>query len=219
VATLVRDFGSSEPGTPALLACAECDLVQRVGTRGAWGAVACCRCGATLYRRFPRALDTTLALMAAAGVLFAIANVFPVMSLHMQGRHNAATLLGMARALHDAGMTSVAILVALTLVVMPALEILAMLWLLVPLRLGVAPEGLHIVARTLAAVRPWAMVEVFTLAALVSIGRLNRLADLDLEAGFWAMGGVMFLFALADTIFDEHVLWEHAAAVRGAAAP
>jgi paraquat-inducible protein A len=214
VTTLARDFGSSEPGAPALLACAECDLVQRFPAAAGWGAVACCRCGATLYRRFPRALDATLALTLTAAILFIVANVFPVMSLDMQGRHNEATLLGAAKALHDAGMTSVALLVAVTVVVMPGLEILAMLWLLLPLRAGVAPEGLEVVSRTLAAVRPWAMVEVFTLAALVSIGRLGHLAELQLGAGFWAMGALMFVFALTDTIFDEHALWEHAAALR-----
>jgi paraquat-inducible protein A len=213
VATLARDFGSSDPRTPALLVCPECDLVQRVPAGGTWGAIACCRCGATLCRRIPRALDTTLALMVAAAVLFVIANVTPVMSLDMQGRHNEATLLGIAKALHGAGMTPVALLVALTVIVMPGLEILAMLWLLVPLRLGLAPEGLHVVSRTLAAVRPWAMVEVFTLAALVSIGRLGHLADLHLGVAFWAMGALMFVFALTDTVFDEHVLWEHAAAL------
>jgi len=75
------------------------------------------------------------------------------------------------------------------------------------------------VSRTLAAVRPWAMVEVFTLAALVSIGRLGNLADLHLGAAFWAMGVLMFLFALADTIFDEHALWERVAALRSRSSP
>jgi paraquat-inducible protein A len=121
----------------------------------------------------------------------------------------------MAQALHEEGVTSGAILVALTVVVMPGLEILAMLYLLVPLRLGQVPEGLAIVSRALFAVRPWVMAEVFILAALVSIGRLGNIADLELGAGFWAMGAVMFLFAVTDTIFDEHTLWERAAAIRG----
>jgi len=213
VATLARDYGSSEHAQPALLACPECDLVQRSCLD--WGAVACCRCGATLHRRYPRALDATLALMIAAAVLFAVANVFPVMSLDLQGRHTEANLLGMAKALDAAGMTSVAILVAATVIVMPALEILAMIYLLVPLRLGLAPEGLVLVSRTLFAVRHWAMVEVFTLAALVSIGRLGYIGELELGVGFWAMGAVMFLFAVTDTIFDEHVLWERVAEVSG----
>jgi paraquat-inducible protein A len=218
VATLARDIGSGfeTPGlTPGLLACPECDLLLRRPAAAASADVACPRCGATLYRRVPRALDATLALMIAAAVVFAVANVHPVMSLEMQGRENAGTLLGLAKALHEAGMSSVAVLVAATLIVMPGLEILAMLYLLVPLRLGRAPEGLAAVSRTLFAVRPWVMVEVFTLAALVSIGRLANLAELELGAGFWAMGALMFLFAVSHSIFDEHALWECAAAIRG----
>jgi paraquat-inducible protein A len=213
VATLARDIGTRFE-TAGLLACPECDLLLRRPAAFATGEVACPRCGATLYRRFPWALDATLALMIAAAVLFAVANLYPIMSLELQGRENAGTLLGMAKALHEEGMTSVALLVAATVVVMPGLKILAMLYLLVPLRLGQAPDGLTMVSRTLFAVRPWAMAEVFTLAALVSIGRLSDIAELELGTGFLAMGAVMFLFAVTDTIFDEHTLWECAAAIR-----
>ena len=214
MATLARyvDTGFE---TARLLACPECDLLLHGPAAVATGEVACPRCGATLYRRYRWALDATLALMIAAAVLFAVANAYPVMSLELQGRETSGTLLGMAQALHEEGVTSGAILVALTVVVMPGLEILAMLYLLVPLRLGRVPEGLAIVSRALFAVRPWVMAEVFILAALVSIGRLGNIADLELGAGFWAMGAVMFLFAVTDTIFDEHTLWERAAAIRG----
>jgi hypothetical protein len=41
----------------------------------------------------------------------------------------------------------------------------------------------------------------------VSIGRLEQLADLELHAAFWALGIMMFLIAMADTIFDEHTYW------------
>jgi paraquat-inducible protein A len=157
--------------------------------------------------------------MIAAAVLFVVANVFPVMSLELQGRHTSGTLLGLAKALHDAGMTSVAVLVFLTIVVMPGLEILAMLYLLVPLRLGRVPDRFVLVSRTLFAVRPWAMVEVFILAALVSIGRLRSIADLDLGAAFWSLGALMFLLAVTDSIFDEHTLWKCAAAIRNPGKP
>jgi len=213
VATLARDVDAGFE-TARLLACPECDLLLHGQAGVARGEVACPRCGATLFRRFPWALDATLALMIAAAVLFAVANVYPIMSLELQGRENAGTLLGMAKALHEEGVTSAALLVVATVVVMPGLEILAMLYLLVPLRLGRAPEGLAIVSKMLFAVRPWVMAEVFTLAALVSIGRLGNFAELELGAGFWAMGAVMFLFAATDTIFDEHTLWECAAAIR-----
>ena len=211
--TLALNLRRGEFGTAAWVACPECDLVQRRPAAAPTGAVACIRCDATLYREVPRALDTTLALMIAAAVLFAAANIFPVMSLEFQGQQTSGTLLGLAKALHDADMTSVAVLVFLTIVVMPGLEILAMLYLLVPLRLGQVPDRFVLVSRVLFAVRPWAMVEVFILAALVSIGRLRHIADLDLGAAFWSLGALMFLLAVTDTIFDEHTLWKRAAAI------
>jgi len=203
-----------EPGTAGLIACPECDLVQREPRIAATGTVTCRRCGATLYRRVPRMLDATLAMMLAAAVLFSIANAYPVMSLDLQGKHTSETLFGMSQALNQAGMTSVAVLVFVTVVLMPALEIAAMLYMVLPLRLGIVPKALGPVSRALSTVRPWGMVEVFVLGALVSIGRLRHLADLELHAAFWAIGAVMFVFAVTDSIFDERALWQRAAAIR-----
>ena len=78
-----------------LTACPECDLVQREPECLEACAVSCRRCGAFLYRAVPHALDSTLALTIAAAIAFAIANILPVLSLDLQGRHIAATLLGM----------------------------------------------------------------------------------------------------------------------------
>jgi paraquat-inducible protein A len=213
VPSLASYSGSHASGTAQLIACPECDLVQRE-PRTASGTVTCRRCGATLARRVPRALDAALSLMLASAVLFVIANAYPVMSLDLQGRRTSDTLFGVSRALAEAGMTSVALLVFVTVVLMPALEIAAMLYMLLPLRLGTVPRSLGPVARLLDAVRPWAMVEVFVLGALVAIGRLHHVADLELHPAFWAIGAVMFLLAVLDSIFDERALWQRVAAIR-----
>jgi uncharacterized paraquat-inducible protein A len=55
------------------------------------------------------------------------------------------------------------------------------------------------------------MVEIFMLGALVSIGKLEDFADLELEPGFWCAGAVMMLFAMAETVFDQRAFWECAA--------
>lgn len=189
-----------------LTACPDCDLLQRSPSRTRHDIV-CVRCGATLYRVVPHALEMTLALMLAAAALYCIALSFPAMTLVMHGREREATLLGMAVAFHEAGMTSVGVLVFVTLVVIPGLRILAMLWQLLPVRLGIVPPGLALLARLNQGVKPWGMVEVFVLAGLVSIGRLEELADLDLHAAFWALGVMMFVMAAADSMFDEHTYW------------
>jgi paraquat-inducible protein A len=194
-----------------LTACPECDLVQREPAGTAACTVRCSRCGAVLYRRVPHGLDVTLALTLAAAVLFAIANLFPVMSLELQGRRVATTLFGITQALEVAGMAGVGILVFLTLLLVPGLQILARLYLLLPLRFGRVPPRMALVARILASARAWSMVEVFALAAVVCIHRLNQIARLELEPAFWAIGGVMLLAAATDSVFDTRALWARTA--------
>ena len=69
-------------------------------------------------------------------------------------------------------MTSVAALVFVTTFLMPALQIGALLYLLLPLKLGRVPHGLPRVFRLVHAVRPWGMVEVFMLGMLVRSAKL-----------------------------------------------
>jgi paraquat-inducible protein A len=204
-------YSTSGRETPRLTACPECDLVQREPARGTAKVVHCRRCNAVLYHTSAQALDKTLALTIAAAVLFAVANIFPVMTLELQGRLMSATLFGMVRALDDAGMAAVAVLVFLSLLLLPGLEILARLYMLFPVRFGRVPPGMPLVSRLLTSLKPWSMVEVFVLAAVVSIQRLSQIAHLELEPAFWAAAAVMLLFAVTDSIFDSRALWTRVA--------
>jgi len=206
-----------------MLACPECDLLQLAPARPVrLGTVECVRCGATISRTAPCSLELTLAFAVAAAVAFAIANVFPIMTLELQGRTTSETLLGMSAVLQEAGMASVAALVFVTIVLMPALEIAALLYLLGPLAIGRVPPRMALAARLLAFVKPWAMTEVLLLGALVSIGRLETVARVHLGAAFWSMAALMFLFAIIDSVFDPIEPWSRAEAlrqVRGIAVP
>ena len=152
-----------------LTACPDCDLLQRSPSRTRHDIV-CVRCGATLYRVVPHALEMTLALMLAAAALYCIALSFPAMTLVMHGREREATLLGMAVAFHEAGMSSVGVLVFVTLVVIPGLRILAMLWQLVPVRLGIVPPGLALLARLNQGVKISATASEMIIPMLLLIG-------------------------------------------------
>src|SRR2546429_7712411 len=123
-----------------LLACPECDLLQSDSAVPRPRKALCARCGAVLYQRHPHDLERTVALTAAALVLFAIANAFPMLSLELQGEHTDATLAGAVAALWSQNMQLVAALVAFTALLMPLAEIAALAWLLGPLLLaGNAP--------------------------------------------------------------------------------
>jgi paraquat-inducible protein A len=190
-----------------LLACPECDLLQRAVELPPRAAAVCRRCGAVLYRELPDWLDRTLAYTLGAAILFVVANAFPIVTMEMQGHHSSTTLIGAALALHRQDMTSVALLMLATTVLLPAVQIAAMLVMLLPLRFGRASPGLPELFRVVSHVRPWAMVEVFLLGALVSLAKLAHLAHLTPDVALWSFGALIVLLACAASAFDERAMW------------
>lgn len=197
---------------PPVIACHECDLLQREIKLPPGGSACCRRCGAVLYRNKPDSLDRTLAYTVGAAVLFLLANVFPVVGLEVQGTRISTTLFGTVRTLHDQDMTSVAVLVFATTILMPALDIGAMLYMLLPLKFGRVPKGLPAMFRLVQTVRPWGMVEVFMLGTLVSLAKLSHIAAVRPGIALWSFGLLMFLVAAAAASFDDRELWARVSA-------
>jgi paraquat-inducible protein A len=193
--------------TTRLLACPECDCLQREVEVPVSGKAECVRCGAELWRNKPDSLDRTLAFLLGAAMLFLVANAFPIMRLDAQGLETSSTLAGTAWALHREGMTSVAILVFITAVLAPALEVGLMLYLLMPLRFRVIPRGLPIAFRIINAIAPWGMVEVFMLGALVALVKLRHIATVHPGPALYAMAGFIMLLTAAAASFSSRALW------------
>lgn len=200
----------------SLIACHECDLLQREVPLPTGRAARCRRCGAVLYRNTPDSLNRTLAYTLAAALLFAVANAFPIVGLDAQGNRTATTLFGTVRTLYDDGMTSVAALVFATTILMPALELAAMLYMLLPLKLGRVPHGLPAMFRLVQAVRPWGMVEVFMLGTLVSLAKLAHLAKVVPGIALWSFAVLMVLLAAVSAAFDPRALWVRVATAEAA---
>ena len=178
------------------------------------GVARCRRCRGVLYRSKPGGLDRTLAFSLGAAVLFVLANAFPIVGLEAAGHHSSTTLFGAVRTLYDQEMESVAGLVFVTTMLMPALGIGAFLYMLLPLKLGRVPHGLPAVFRVMHAVRPWGMVEVFMLGTLVALTKLAGLASVVPGVALWSFGVLMILVAAAAASFDTHEFWARVEEVR-----
>jgi paraquat-inducible protein A len=57
-------------------------------------------------------------------------------------------------------------------------------------------------------VGPWAMLDVFLLAVLVSLVKLGDLATVVPGPGLFAFTGVVVLTMLASSVFDPKLIWE-----------
>ena len=183
--------------TNNLVACPECDALQQAPELAPGYAADCARCGAELFRNKPASLEMTLAFILAAAVAFAIANAFPLMELDARGVRSTSTLYGLVETLFATGWPSVALLVLVTVILVPTLQLATSLYILIPIKLGRVPRHLRTAVRTLDAIWRWGMVEVFLLGAIVSLVKLTKLASVDMGLAFYAVGAYVLLTAAA----------------------
>jgi paraquat-inducible protein A len=193
-----------------LIACHECDLLQRTIPIEAGATARCQRCDSRLYRGLPGTYQRALALTLSAAVLFVIANTFPVVELSVKGITVETTLLGAVTSLYTAGMWPIAALVFLTAILLPAINMGAAIYLLMPLNTGTRVMLPEIPLRVLRHLTPWAMIEVVMLALLVALVKLQYFATVAPGIALWALGAVMLLQAAAGSAWHPDDIWRHA---------
>ncbi len=145
-------------------------------------------------------------MAVAALVTLVIAQCFPIIALKAQGMTSQATLLDAVSSLWTGQMQIVAAVVFFTTTLFPSMELLALLYVLLPLRAGSVPPGFRRVIRFLQWLRPWGMIEVFMFGVLVTTVKMVSLARVIPGAGLFAFGALTVLLALVSR-FDPHRLW------------
>jgi paraquat-inducible protein A len=192
-----------------LIACHECDAIyQRLNLKPR-EITHCERCGAELERNAERQLAFMAPLTVACLIVFVIANCFPIVQIEVQGMRSATTLMGAVIALGRDGMPSVAVLVLATTMLFPLLQLLILLYLLLPLQSRGKAAGFNLLARLLSMLRPWGMVEVFLLGVLVALIKLSSLARVIPGVALWAFACLTILLVLVVT-FSPRYLWQAA---------
>jgi len=192
----------------SLIACHECDLIHRVDAVPEGSAARCSRCGALLYQHKPNSLERTLALTVAGLILFVVANSFPFLGFKVQAQVHETVLITGVRELYHQGMWILATVVLLTTIVLPAAQMLGLLYVLVPLSLNRIPRKLKEVFRFIQSLRPWAMMEVFMLGILVSIVKLAKMATIVPGIAAFAFMALIFVLAASLAVLDPHAVWE-----------
>ncbi|MFX1695556.1 paraquat-inducible protein A [Paraburkholderia sp. A1RO-5L] len=190
-----------------LIACHECDaLYQKPRLLGRQSA-RCTRCGATLYSSASSQLDRICAITVAALVTFVIAQSFPIIELDANGIVSQSSLFGALVVLWNENMQIVAVMVFCATILSPLTELVALLYVLLPIRRGVIPPGFNLVLRTIQFVRPWGMLEVFMLGVLITIVKMVSLARVIPETALFAFGTLTLMITVVLT-FDARTLWD-----------
>ena len=130
-----------------LIACHDCDLIHWFGSVPEGSAATCSRCGAMLYQNKRDSLERTLALTVTGLILFVVANTFPFLGFKLQARVHETVLITGIKELFHQGMWILATVVLLTTIVLPAVQMLGVLYVLLPIKLNRIPWKLREVFR------------------------------------------------------------------------
>ena len=191
-----------------LIAGHDCDLIQRIPVLPESVTVRCLRCGAVLIQKKRNSVDRTLALALAGVILFMLANVFPFLAFKLEAQVRQTTLITGVRELYSQGLEAVAILVLMTTVAVPLMQMVCVLYVLLPLKVGLLPAKLPQVLRFLRVLQPWSMMEVFMLGILVSVVKLAKMAKIVPGIALYSFLALIFVLAAMAASLDPHLIWE-----------
>ena len=192
----------------SIIACHECDLLHQPQSLPPGGTARCVRCGAVLYKRKQNSLDRVLALTVAGLILFVIANAYPFLTFRLEAQIQETNLITGVKELYRQGMWIVAVVVLLTTIVMPLLELIGMLFIMVPLKMGRRPWKLALLFRAIRSFRPWGMMEVFMIGILVAAVKLVKMANIIPGIALYSFMILIFILAAAAAALDPHIVWK-----------
>ena len=195
--------------TKNLIACHDCDLLHRIPRHEGPRCVSRCRrCNAALHTGVENSLDRTLALTLAGVVLFVVANSFPFLAFKLQGQETQTTLITGVFDLYHQGKWEIAILVLLTTIVVPLVQLSLQLYVFLPLKFNRIPWNMATVFRIGQNLQTWNMMEVFLIGILVAIVKLVGMAQIIPGLALWAFALLIVTLAAAGANLDSQVVWK-----------
>ena len=127
------------------------------------------------------------------------------MSIH--GDKISTTMPQAVWALHQHHMTGLALLVLVTTLLAPGIQIAAILTLLVCLRLRRGQHHFAQLFRLLQVIRVWGMLDVLMLGILVALVKLAALATVVPGVALWSFAALLVLLTLLSSSFSARDLW------------
>jgi paraquat-inducible protein A len=194
----------------SIIACETCGFVQRIESPPAGAVVECCRCGSAIHKYKPNSLERTAAFSLAAMLLYVPANIYPILRMDFHGIFTESTVWDGCARLFEDGQWMVAIIVFMASIVIPLLKLFGLLFLVISTKfnLDFARRERTRIYVAIEAIGPWAMLDVFLLAILVSLVKLGRIATVLPGPGIVAFASVVVLTILASASFDPRLIWE-----------
>jgi paraquat-inducible protein A len=167
----------------------------------------CSRCNHFLTRKLADGIERTLAYTMAASVFLILACAYPFLAFKSSGIESVMTLPQTAWALYMNGMPDLALLVAAFIILIPAVILLFVLAIYIPIACSYAAPWLTMTAKMLFTLQNWSMVEVFLIGVIVSLVKVAGMATVILGISFWAYAAFSVCLTMALAHLDRYQCW------------
>ena len=190
------------------IACPGCDLIVNVSALQQGQSASCPRCGHFLTRMRNGAFDRIIAFAVAGLVFLALSLAYPFLSFSSSGFESVMTLPQTPGTLWGYGMPEIALVVSAFIIVIPAVVLVMILSLCVPLRQRRHTSLLAPLARGIFTLQTWAMVEVFIIGVIVALTKIAALATVVVGFSFWAYALFAVCFIISVANLDRYQCWQ-----------
>ena len=193
-----------------LTCCKICDLLQRVDELPPDTVAECVRCGSVIKTEKVNSLGRTAALSLAALILYVPANIYPILRMDYYGAYSESTVWDGCVKLFQQGQWPVAVIVFFASIIIPLFKLLGLFYLTVTTKLGTGRRRHQRtrIYKFIEVIGPWAMLDVFLLAVLVALVRLEQLASVYPGPGLLPFTSVVVLTILASASFEPSLIWD-----------
>jgi paraquat-inducible protein A len=193
----------------SIVICQACGLTQHLEELPPGTTAECYRCGFSLRKRTINSLSRTAAFSLAALICYFPANIYPILRMEYYGAYSQNTVWDGCVRLFQDGQWPVAIVVFLASIAIPFLKLLGLFFLIVTTKLKSLrwQRERTLIYKIIDVIGPWAMLDVFILAVLVSLVKLQRIATVLPGPGLLAFTAVVVFTILASASFDPKLIW------------
>jgi paraquat-inducible protein A len=192
-----------------LIGCRHCGTVWE----GVEDGARCGRCGTPLHIRKRDSLNRTWAFLIAACLMYLPANLLPVMITRTLFGTSDDTIMSGVIYFWVTGAYGLAAIVFIASFLVPLFKLAALFVLVVSAqrrsnwRRAERAKLYHLIE----IIGRWSMLDVFVVALLAGLVRIQGFAEITAGVGIAAFGAVVVLTMLASLSFDPKLTWDGAA--------
>jgi len=170
----------------------------------------CRRCGSAIFKHRHFSTEKSWAYLITAIIAYIPANLYPMLITKQFGHTEGSTILGGVLLLWEHGSYPIALVIFIASIMIPILKFLVLIYLLISVKYPIGKDrkiNKHKLYYLTEIIGPWSMIDVFVVAILAGLIKMNNVQIIAGTAST-AFALSVFFTLLAAHAFDTRLISE-----------